>query len=195
MASESVDIETNRLEAFSDAVIAVAITIMVLELRTPEGHEFSDLKHSIPTFLIYVLSFTFIAIYWNNHHHLLRAAKRISGAVMWSNMALLFWIALVPFVTSWAGEHLDKPAPSVVFGVVAIFCGLSYQVLEIMIVRVNKEQSFGDALGRDLKGKISVVVYFLGILVSFVHPYIAYGLYAAVTLMWFIPDRRLTNIM
>lgn len=157
MANQDVqDIETTRLEAFSDAVIAVIITIMVLEIKAPPGGNFSDLKHVTPTFLAYVLSFTFIGIYWNNHHHLLRATKRISGPVMWANLHLLFWLSLIPFVTAWMGEHHMSHAPAASYGFVGVMAALAYTLL--------------------------------------VNPIISYVLYASVSIMWIVPDRRLVNV-
>lgn len=193
-SEEKQGIESTRLEAFSDAVIAVAITIMVLEIKAPHSGEFSALKEVTPTFLAYILSFTFIGIYWNNHHHMLRAAKTISGSVMWANLHLLFWLSMVPFVTAWVGEHHEDSAPAVTYGAVAVMAALAYTVLFKTIVKANPETNFAQALGHDLKGKLSLGFYVVGTGLAFINPYIAYALFACVTLMWFIPDRRLANL-
>jgi uncharacterized membrane protein len=188
-----------RLEAFSDGVLAVIITIMVLELRPPPGDDLSALEKLIPGLLIYVLSFVFIGNYWNNHHHLLRATRRISGGVMWANLHLLFWLSLVPVVTAWVGNHptsssqSPRPGPAVAYGAVGLLAGVAYYILTLTIRAVNPDTRINELLGRDVKGKLSVSLYALGTAIAFVAPstLLAYGVYAVVAIMWFIPDRRL----
>jgi uncharacterized membrane protein len=190
------DIETSRLEAFSDGVFAVVITIMVLEIKPPHGADISDLHSVLPKFLAYLLSFTFVGIYWNNHHHLLRAAKRISGAVMWSNLSLLFCISLIPFVTAWVGEgnNHSHEWPAALYGFVGIAAAMTYTVLVITISKCNRDTGFVNALGHDTKGKLSLLFYVIGSAGAFINPWISYAFYVLVSLMWFVPDRRLTNI-
>jgi uncharacterized membrane protein len=186
--------ETNRLEAFSDGVMAVIITIMVLELKPPSGTTFDDLRQRLPGLLIYVLSFTFIGIYWNNHHHLLRATSRISGAVMWMNLHLLFWLSLVPVVTEWVGQAYGAAAPAATYSVVALFDALAYALLAWAIVRTEGRTSrIAAALGSDLKGRLSILVYVVATPLALVSPYLTYALLVAVALMWFVPDRRLAS--
>jgi uncharacterized membrane protein len=186
--------ETNRLEAFSDGVMAVIITIMVLELKPPSGTTLDDLRQRLPGLLIYVLSFTFIGIYWNNHHHLLRATSRISGAVMWTNLHLLFWLSLVPVVTEWVGQAYGAAAPAATYSVVALFDALAYSLLAWAIVRTEGRTSrIAAALGRDLKGRLSILVYVVATPLALVSPYLTYALLVAVALMWFVPDRRLAS--
>jgi len=193
-AGPSAEKETNRLEAFSDGVMAVIITIMVLELRTPAGTTFDDLRQRLPALLIYVLSFTFVGIYWNNHHHLLRATTRISGAVMWTNLHLLFWLSLVPVVTEWVGQSSGAGAPAATYSIVALCDALAYTLLTWAIVRTEGRGSrVAAALGSDLKGRLSILVYVVATPLAFVSPYLTYGLLVAVALMWFVPDRRLAS--
>jgi TMEM175 potassium channel family protein len=180
-----------RLEAFSDGVLAVIITIMVLELRPPDGDDLGALAQRYPGLLIYVLSFVFIAIYWNNHHHLLGATRRISGGVMWANLHLLFWLSLVPFVTAWAGKHPLKNWPVATFGAIGLLAGIAYFLLTWAIRAVNRDTHIDELLGRDIKGKVSLALYALGIALAFIEPLLAYGAYALVSIIWFIPDRRL----
>jgi uncharacterized membrane protein len=188
---EAAEKETNRLEAFSDGVLAVIITIMVLELRTPSGGGFADLRSRLPGLLIYVLSFIFIGIYWNNHHHLLRATTRISGAVMWTNLHLLFWLSLVPFVTDWVGTSYRRSAPAATYSIVALAAALAYSLLVAAIVRTDgRDSKVAQALGRDLKGRVSIIAYAASIGLAFVSPWLSYTLLVAVALMWFVPDRR-----
>jgi uncharacterized membrane protein len=179
-----------RLEAFSDGVLAVIITIMVLELRPPDGVELDSLKPLIPSLLIYVLSFTSIGIYWNNHHHLLRATRRINGGVMWANLYLLFWLSLIPVVTAWVGEHHESTWPVVAYGFVGIMSAIAFTILTITISKVNKDAHISEALGSDLKGRLSLALYALGMTLAFFQPLLAYIPYALVSIMWFIPDRR-----
>ena len=180
-----------RLEGFSDGVLAVIITIMVLELRPPLGAELAALRSLIPGLLIYVLSFTFIGIYWNNHHHLLRAARRISGGAMWANLHLLFWLSLVPVVTAWVGEHGRSTWPAVTYGAIGFMAGIAFYILTRTIRGVNKDTRINELLQRDTKSKVSLALYTLGIALAFFEPLLAYGAYALVSIMWFIPDRRL----
>jgi len=179
-----------RLEGFSDGVLAVIITIMVLELRPPSKDDLTALQALIPVLLIYVLSFTFIAIYWVNHHHLLRATRRISGGVLWANLHLLFWLSLVPVVTAWAGAHPQSRWPAVIYGAIGFLSGVAFYILTLIIRSVNKDTRISEVLGRDIKGQVSVAFYTLGIGLAFIEPLLAYGTYALVSIMWFIPDRR-----
>jgi uncharacterized membrane protein len=185
-----------RLEAFSDSVLAVIITIMVLELRPPPGADLGALESLIPGLLIYVLSFTSIGIYWNNHHHLLRATRRISGGVMWANLHLLFWLSLVPVVTAWVGAQRLRQWPTVAYGAVGLLAGVAYYILTLTIVAVNKDTGIKERLGRDTKGKLSMALYALAIAFALIFsepagPLLAFGTIALVAIMWFIPDRRL----
>jgi uncharacterized membrane protein len=182
-----------RLEAFSDGVLAVLITIMVLNLRPPSGADILDLPQLIPGLLIYVLSFAFIAMYWNNHHHLLRATRRISGGVMWANLILLFWLSLVPVVTAWVEAHPLSRWPAVTYGAIGFLAGVSYYILTLTIRAANRDTRIGELLGRDIKGMLSVGFYTLGIALAFFAPPLAYGAYALVSIMWFMPDRRLAT--
>jgi uncharacterized membrane protein len=182
-----------RLEAFSDGVLAVIITIMVLELRPPDGDTIPALEKLVPGLLIYVLSFTFIAIYWNNHHHLLRATRRISGGVMWANLHLLFWLSLVPVVTAWIGKYPRSFLPAVTYGFIGFMAGVAYTILATTIAAVNKDTAISQILQRDIKGRISLAFYAVGMALAFVpflQPLLAYVPYALVSIMWFIPDRR-----
>ncbi len=193
-ADSAADRETSRLEAFSDGVMAVIITIMVLELKPPAGTTLADLRQRLPALLIYVLSFTFVGIYWNNHHHLLRATSRISGAVMWTNLHLLFWLSLIPVVTEWVGQASGAAAPAATYSLVALFDALAYSLLTWAILRTEGRGSrVAAALGRDLKGRLSILVYVVTTPLAFVSPYLTYGLLVAVALMWFVPDRRLAS--
>jgi uncharacterized membrane protein len=185
--------ETGRLEAFSDGVLAVIITIMALELKAPVGEgSFSDLKDRIPALLIYVLSFTFIGIYWNNHHHLLRAARRVTPAVMWANLHLLFWLSLIPVLTEWIGEHDKKTAPAATYGVVCLASAVAFTVLATVIIRADgRDSPVAAVAGQSIKAQASLVLYAGGTVLAFVIPWVAYVLYAVVSIIWFIPDRRL----
>jgi uncharacterized membrane protein len=187
------EMSTARLEAFSDGVLAVIITIMVLELRPPDGDNFDALLELIPGLLIYVLSFAFIGIYWNNHHHLLRATHRISGGVMWANLHLLFWLSLVPVVTAWVGKYDQSNWPAATYGAIGFMAGVAFYILTLTIRDANKDTRINEILQRDIKGKASVVLYALGIALAFIEsigPLLAYGVYVLVSIMWFIPDRR-----
>jgi uncharacterized membrane protein len=185
---------TSRLEAFSDGVFAIIITIMVLELKAPEGDELSGLQKILPTFLSYVLSFIYVGIYWNNHHHLLHVAERTTGAVMWANLHLLFWLSLVPFVTAWAGsvETAFAPWPSACYGLVLLLNAIAYTILQATIIRGEGPQSkLKAAVGADLKGKLSLALYAASIPLSFVSRWAAIAIFIAVAAIWLIPDRRI----
>ncbi len=186
-----VDVGAGRLEAFSDAVMAVIITILALELNPPLHPTLASLRDALPNLFIYLLAFVFIAIYWNNHHHLLRATTRISGAVMWANMFLLFWLSLIPVLTEWIKEDPMEQVPVAAFGVVALCAALAYSLLVRAIVRANGRESLvGMAINSDLKGNISLVMYAAGVGLAFVSIWLAYALYVAVAVMWLVPDRR-----
>ncbi|GAA4318855.1 TMEM175 family protein [Flaviaesturariibacter amylovorans] len=181
-----------RLEAFSDGVLAIIITIMVLELKVPHGSELSDLRPLLPVFAGYLLSFVYIGIYWNNHHHLLQAAHHISGRVLWANMHLLFWLSLVPFVTAWMGEHPGSQAPVIVYGVVLLGAGLAYHWLTTALIGVHEKGStLEQAIGRDGKGWLSLLLYVAGIGASFLNVWLSVLLYTAVAVLWFVPDTRI----
>lgn len=183
-----------RLEAFSDGVIAILITIMVLELRVPHDAAWSALAPLVPIFLTYVLSFVFLGIYWNNHHHMLHAADRINGKVLWANLHLLFWLSLIPFVTGWMGENHFTSNPAAAYGVVMLFAAIAYYILaHALVAAQGPESRLAHALGRDRKGKVSVAFWALGIGLSFLNPWMAVALYVAVALMWLVPDRRIES--
>jgi uncharacterized membrane protein len=183
-----------RLEAFSDGVIAILITIMVLELKVPHGGDLSALRPMLPELCSYVLSFVYIGIYWNNHHHLLHAAQKITGGIMWANLHLLFWLSLVTPATSWMGEH-PTTVPTAVYGVILLCSAVAYYVLQTLIIRAHGPDSpIASAVGVDLKGKLSPVLYSLGIGGAFIHVYISFALYVTVALMWLVPDRRLEHM-
>jgi len=186
--------ETGRLEAFSDGVFAVIITIMAFELRAPVAGSFTGLRNRLPALLIYILSFTFIGIYWNNHHHLLRAARRVTGGVMWANLHLLFWLSLIPVLTSWIGEHYRQPAPAATYGLVCLGAGLAYTILTRAIIHADGSDSrVAAAIGSDVKGYASLVLYAAATGLAFVSPFISYALFATVSVMWFVPDRRFSR--
>ncbi len=181
-----------RLEAFSDGVFAIIITIMVLELRVPEGNSFSDLKPIIPKFISYVLSFLYVAIYWNNHHHMFQVVKHVNGKVLWRNTLLLFCLSLLPFVTAWMGEHRFSAAPMALYGLVLFMAGMAYYFLLHALIKIHgKDSLLASSIGNDFKGKISVVVYAAGIIISFFEPMISFALYSCVALLWFTPDKRI----
>jgi uncharacterized membrane protein len=186
--------ETGRLEAFSDGVIAVIITIMALELKPPEEPTFHSLRDRLPALLFYSLSFTFVGIYWNNHHHLLRAARRISAGVMWSNLHLLFWLSLIPVTTEWVGEHHTNTAPAATYGIVGLGSAVAFTILVQAIIRADGSSSLvATAIGSDTKGRVSLLAYAAATVLAFVSPWITYALFVAVAVMWFIPDRRLSR--
>jgi TMEM175 potassium channel family protein len=181
-----------RLEAFSDGVIAILITIMVLELKVPHGSDMASLKPLLPVFLSYVLSFIYLGIYWNNHHHMLHTVKQVSGSILWANLHLLFWLSLVPFVTGWIGENHFAPLPMAVYGFVLLMAAIAYYILQLQILKTQgKDSLLAKAIGDDSKGKASPVLYVIGIFSSFIHVGIAGGLYILVALIWLIPDKRI----
>ena len=183
-----------RLEAFSDGVIAIIITIMVLELKAPHGAGFDALAPLIPVFLSYLLSFLYVAIYWNNHHHMLHAAERVSGAVLWANLHLLFWLSLFPFVTAWMDENHFAAAPVALYGVVLLMAAVAYYLLSQCLAAVNGRHSLlATAVGRDWKGVVSIGLYVLGIAMTLARPWIGVALYVLVACLWIIPDRRIES--
>jgi len=184
--------KTTRLEAFSDGVIAILITIMVLELKTPEGADWTALDHLGSIFSAYVLSFVFLGIYWNNHHHMLHMTHHVTGAILWANLHLLFWLSLVPFATAWMGHSHVAPLPTATYGFVLMMAGAAYYVLKTAIIRSQGAGSpLQAALGSDAKGKISVVLYLLGVVIAFSMPWAAAAIYVSVALIWLVPDRRI----
>ena len=181
-----------RLEAFSDAVLAIIITIMVLEIKVPHGAEPAVLRPLIPVFLSYALSFLYLGIYWSNHHHMLYVTHRVNGTILWANLHLLFWLSLVPFVTGWMGESHLAPAPTAVYGVILLLAAIAYLLLQQAILRQEgPDSTLAVAVGRDRKGKISPLIYAVAIPVAFLHPWMAAALYVACALMWLVPDRRI----
>jgi uncharacterized membrane protein len=181
-----------RLEAFSDGVIAIIITIMVLEMRAPHGADLDSLRPVLPVFGSYVLSFVYIGIYWSNHHHLLHTARQVTGGILWANLHLLFWLSLVPFVTAWMGENYFEQQPVALYGVVMLLAGIAYYILEVTLMRHHgPESALRAAVGHDVKGMISLVMYALAIAASFGNRWIAMAIYVAVALMWLIPDPRI----
>ena len=186
----------SRLEAFSDGVIAILITIMVLELRVPHGTDFVALEPLLPIFLTYVLSFVLLGIYWNNHHHLRHATKHVTGGVMWANLHLLFWLSLLPFVTGWMGENHFAPLPTAAYGGVCLMAAVSWTILQAFIIRADGPEShLARAVGNDMKGKLSLIAYVLAVPLAFVHQSISHVLYVAVALIWLIPDRRIESTL
>jgi uncharacterized membrane protein len=184
-------VSTSRLEAFSDGVMAVIITITALSLKAPLGGSFSALGRRLPELLVYILSFTFVGIYWNNHHHLLRVTRHISGGVMWANLHLLFWLSLIPVVTEWVGGFYGRHWPAATYGIVALGAAIAFSILVLTIIRANGRDSLvGRAIGSDLKGNASMALYACGIGLAFLSPYVAYAVYVLVAIIWFIPDRR-----
>jgi uncharacterized membrane protein len=187
---------TNRLEAFSDGVLAIILTVMVLELKRPDGSQFSALLALAPVLLSYVLSFIYVGIYWNNHHHLLHATKRVNGRILWANLHLLFWISLFPFATAWMGENYGKPAPIVVYGFVLLMAAIAWYVLQSAILADEGPDSLlRHALGRDWKGRISPLLYLAAIVLAFISFWIAISLYSVVALLWLVPDRRIEKAL
>lgn len=183
-----------RLEAFSDGVIAILITIMVLELKIPHGADWESLRPLLPVFLTYVLSFIYLAIYWNNHHHMLHATEHINGKILWANMHLLFWLSLIPFATGWMGENHFAPLPTALYGAVLLAAAIAYYVLQSTIIRHQGANSkLKAAIGNDIKGKLSPVFYLVAIPLAFVNHWFSEALYVLVALMWLIPDRRIES--
>ncbi len=187
---------TSRMEAFSDGVIAIIITIMVLELKVPHGADLAALVPMIPKFMGYVLSFTYVGIYWNNHHHMLHATKQVTGSILWANLNLLFWLSMFPVVTDWAGENPLASVPTALYGVVLMLAAVSYWVLQQKIIAMQGPHSLlKRAVGHDWKGKLSPILYALGIAAAFRSPWISQALYLFVALLWFIPDRRIEKAL
>jgi uncharacterized membrane protein len=186
----------NRLEAFSDGVLAIIITIMVLELKVPHGTDLAALAPLLPVFLSYVLSFIYVGIYWNNHHHLLHAARHVNGAILWANLHLLFWLSVVPFVTGWMGENHFAPLPVALYGVVLLMAGTAYYILSRMLLaRHGSDSTLARALGRDHKGKVSLLIYLLAVPLAFLAWWLALALYALVAIIWLIPDTRIERVL
>ncbi|WP_269236600.1 TMEM175 family protein [Flavobacterium flavigenum] len=184
-----------RLEAFSDGVLAIIITIMVLEIKVPHGHEFADLKPLIPKFLSYVISFIYVGIYWNNHHYLLHGLSKVNGKILWANMHLLFWLSLIPVATGWMGEHNFEPAAMTLYGVVLFLSAIAYFILQRLIISNEGENSvLAKAIGSDFKGIASTILYVVGIVSSFYTEWISGAAYLAVALLWLIPDKRIEKV-
>ena len=185
-----------RLEAFSDGVIAIIITIMVLEMKVPHGGGLKDLAPLLPVFLSYVLSFLYVGIYWNNHHHMLHACSSVNGAMLWANLHLLFWLSLFPFVTGWMGENHFTAVPTALYGVVLLMAALAYYLLQQTIIRAQGPESIlKKAVGHDWKGKLSPLLYVLGIVAALRFPWVAQGIFVVAALIWLIPDRRIKNVL
>lgn len=180
-----------RVEAFSDGVIAILITIMILDLRMPHGSDLVALRPLLPHFLSYLLSFVFLGIYWSNHHHMFHAVRHVTGTALWANLHLLFWLSLVPLVTQWIGENGRDAIPTAAYGVVLLFCAIAYTVLQVILIRHDPHAALASAVGSDRKGKISLVLYVAAIPLAFVNPMISDAIYVAVALIWLVPDRRI----
>jgi uncharacterized membrane protein len=181
-----------RLEAFSDGVFAIIITIMVLELHVPHGDHISDLLPVMPVFMSYVLSFMYVGIYWNNHHHMIYVAERVNGAILWGNLNLLFWLSLIPFATAWMGENHFTRWPVILYGLLLIMTGFAYTILcRLLIKEAGMDSPIAKALGGDWKGKLSVIAYAIAVGLAFINPWLAFSIYVIVALMWLIPDRRI----
>ena len=185
-----------RLEAFSDGVIAIIITIMVLELRVPHGDELASLEPVVPKFFSYILSFIYLGIYWNNHHHMLHAVKEVNGASLWANLHLLFWLSLIPFVTAWMGENHFTKWPVALYGIVLFMNAIAYTILsKTLTYHREKNNKLADAIGKDGKGKLSLVLYALGIIFAFINQNVSLIIYATVAMIWFIPDKRIEKTL
>ena len=186
----------NRLEAFSDGVLAILITIMVLELKAPHGVELDALKPLVPVFLSYVLSFIYLAIYWNNHHHLLHTVKQVSGGILWANLHLLFWLSLFTVATAWIDENLIAPMPTALYGCILLMAAIAYYILQCSIIaRHGRDSLLAAAIGADWKGKLSPVLYLAAIPLSFLHPWVGHAIYVLVALIWLVPDRRIERAL
>jgi uncharacterized membrane protein len=186
----------NRLEAFSDGVLAIIITIMVLELKAPHGVELDALKPLLPVFLSYVLSFIYLGIYWNNHHHLLHTVKHVSGSILWANLHLLFWLSLFPFATAWIGENHVASTPTALYGLILLMAAVSYFILQCAIIaKHGRDSLLATAIGPDWKGKISPLLYLTAIPLSYLHPWIGIAVYVVVALLWLVPDRRIERVL
>jgi uncharacterized membrane protein len=185
-----------RLEAFSDGVIAIIITIMVLELKTPHGDTLAELKPLIPVALSYVLSFIYVGIYWNNHHHMLHAVRQVRGAALWANLHLLFWLSIIPFVTSWMGENHFSQWPVALYGIILVMNAIAYSILAAILVKqAGPESTLARAVGKDRKGKISIIIYLISVAAAFIQPVISLCLYTLVAVIWFIPDTRIERVL
>jgi uncharacterized membrane protein len=188
--------KSSRLEAFSDGVIAIIITIMVLELKEPHGTDLADLKPLLPVFLSYVLSFLYVGIYWNNHHHLLHSTKHVTGGILWANLHLLFWLSLFPFTTAWVDENHLASTPTAVYGFVLLMAAIAYYILQCAIIKLQGTDSvLASAIGNDWKGKLSPILYFIAIPLAFISPLISNSLFVIVALLWLIPDRRIERAL
>ena len=188
--------EKNRLEAFSDGVIAIIITIMVLELKVPHGSDFASLEPLLPVFLSYVLSFIYVGIYWNNHHHMLQTVQHVTGGMLWANLHLLFWLSLFPFASGWLGENHFAAMPSALYGLVLLMAAIAYSILQRTIIASQGNNSLlAKVIGRDIKGKLSALLYVAGIVAAFYSPVLSGLIYAAVALMWLVPDSRIERLM
>lgn len=186
----------NRLEAFSDGVLAIIITIMVLELKVPQGSSLNNLLPLLPVFLSYILSFLYIGIYWNNHHHLLHIVKNVNGKILWANLHLLFWLSLFPFVTGWMGENHFSAIPTAIYGIILLFAAIAYYIFQILIIKIQgKDSVLAKAIGNDLKGKLSPILYLTAILSVFLNPLIAQTIYVIVALLWIVPDKRIEKVL
>ena len=184
-----------RLEAFSDGVMAIIITIMVLELKVPHGSDLNALRPLIPVFISYVLSFVYVGIYWNNHHHLFQAAMKVNGRILWANLHLLFWLSLIPFVTGWMGENHFAALPVALYGTILLMAGLAYYILaRALAAHHGSESTLAVAIGKDFKGIVSLIIYATAISLSFLNPWIAFALYVMVAIIWVIPDRRIEKV-
>ncbi len=184
--------KSGRLEAFSDGVLAIIITIMVLEMKVPHGDDLNSLKQILPVFISYILSFIYIGIYWNNHHHLMQSIDHVNGNVLWANNHLLFWLSLIPFASGWMGENHFTKWPVIIYGIILLMNGVAYYVLAQTLVKLDgKDSALGEAIGKDRKGIISLVIYIIAIALGFFNSWISLGLYGVVAAMWLIPDKRI----
>jgi uncharacterized membrane protein len=188
--------DKDRTEAFSDAIIAIIITVMVLEMRPPHGSSITALHAATPAFLSYVLSFIYLAIYWNNHHHMFHVTERVTGSILWANLHLLFWLSLIPFTTTWMHENSSAPAPTALYGVVLLMAAIAYTILQRAIIRSQRPHSLlAEAVGKDLKGYLSLLCYAVAIPCAYIDEWIAIALYVFVALMWLVPDRRIERVI
>jgi uncharacterized membrane protein len=188
--------KTNRLEAFSDGVLAIIITIMVLELKAPEELTFEALFHRAPIFISYLISFIYIGIYWNNHHHLFQITEKVNGKILWGNLHLLFWLSLIPFATSWIGENHVEKLPVAFYGFILLMSGIAFMILQKSIIKHHEEGfALSKAIGKNIKEKVSMLIYIIGILLSYVNPWIGVACYTFVAIMWVVPDKRIENNM
>lgn len=188
--------KTSRLEAFSDGVLAIIITIMVLELSAPQETDLNSLFSKTPIFISYVFSFIYLGIYWNNHHHLFQITERVNGKILWANLHLLFWLSLIPFTTAWIGKNYDAKLPIITYGVVLLFCAIAYFILQTVIIKSHdNEFALRKAIKSDLKGKISIAFYLIGIGLSLLNTWLAIACYIIVAIMWLIPDKRIEKVL